>query len=60
MDEITDITDVDSRHKCAREQCQCQIPLTEEYCGDECSDADDIGEIEPQCDCNHAPCSLIE
>jgi hypothetical protein len=52
------ITDIDTRHKCAHEQCQCQIPITEEYCSDYCSDADDIEEVELQCDCKHDPCAL--
>ena len=40
------ITDVESRHKCAHEQCQCQIPSTQEYCSDFCSEAEDIEEVE--------------
>ena len=52
------ITDIESRHKCAHEQCQCQIPITQEYCSDYCSDADDIEEVELQCDCKHEPCAL--
>jgi hypothetical protein len=52
------ITDIESRHKCAHEQCQCQIPTTQEYCSDYCSDADDIEEVELQCDCKHEPCAL--
>ena len=52
------ITDIESRHKCAHEQCQCQIPSTQEYCSDFCSDADDIEEVELQCDCKHSPCAL--
>lgn len=52
------IMDIDTRHKCAYEHCQCQIPITQEYCSDYCSDADDIEEVELQCDCKHEPCAL--
>ena len=52
------ITDIESRHKCAHEQCQCQILSTQEYCSNFCSDADDIEEVELQCDCKHSPCAL--
>jgi hypothetical protein len=51
-------TDIESHHKCANEQCQCQIPITQEYCGDYCSDADDVDKVELQCECKHAPCAL--
>ena len=56
--EMEYIMDIDTRHKCAHEQCQCQIPITQEYCSDYCSDADDIEEVELQCDCKHEPCAL--
>jgi hypothetical protein len=52
------ILDVDTRHKCAYEQCQCHIPTTQEYCSDFCSDADDVDEVDRQCLCKHAPCAL--
>ena len=52
------ITDIESRRKCAHEQCQCQVPLTEEYCSDDCSDADDVAEVELQCSCGHPSCRL--
>lgn len=52
------ITDIESHHKCANELCHCQIPITEEYCSDCCSEADDVGEVELYCDCKHAPCVL--
>jgi hypothetical protein len=52
------ITDVESRHKCAYEQCQCQISSTQEYCSDYCEAADDVEEGELQCDCTHASCAL--
>jgi hypothetical protein len=58
MDAMDDITDVESRHKCAYEQCQCQIPTTEEYCSDYCEAADDVVEDDQQCDCAHAACAL--
>ena len=50
--------DVDTRHKCAYEPCQCQIPTTQEYCSDFCSDADDVDEVDRPCPCKHAPCAL--
>jgi len=52
------ITDVESRHKCAYEQCQCQISATQEYCSDYCEAADDVEEGELQCDCTHSSCAL--
>ncbi len=54
------ITDVESTHKCAYGQCECQVSTVETYCSDYCSDADDAEEVEVQCDCKHAPCSLTE
>jgi hypothetical protein len=52
------ITDIESRHKCAYEQCQCQIPSAQEYCCEYCSEADDVNEVELQCDCKtHSMCS---
>jgi hypothetical protein len=55
MDSIVDTT---NRHKCAHRPCQCQIPSSREYCGEFCSDADDIEEVELQCDCKHSPCAF--
>lgn len=51
------IADIESHHKCANDQCQCQIPMTQEYCSDYCSDADDVDKVEVQCDCKHPPCA---
>jgi len=56
---MENITDVESMRKCAHEQCQCLVPLTEEYCSDYCSDADDVSEIVLQCACEHTPCTRI-
>jgi hypothetical protein len=50
---MENITDVKSRRKCANEQCQCQVPLTEDYCSDYCSDADDVANVAIQCNCEH-------
>jgi hypothetical protein len=55
---MDDITDVEIQHKCAHEQCLCQIPSALEYCSDFCSEADDIDNVELQCECNHTPCAL--
>ncbi len=52
------ITDIESRHKCAYEECKCQIPSDQKYCSDYCSDAAEVHEISLQCDCQHAPCAL--
>jgi len=52
------ITDIESRHKCAHEQCLCQIPSVQEYCSDFCSEADEVDEVELQCACNHTSCAL--
>ncbi len=48
------ITDGETRHRCAYEQYECQVPSTQEYCSDFCSDADDVDEVELQCVCKHA------
>jgi hypothetical protein len=45
-------------HKCAHEQCECMVPPAEEYCSAYCSTADDVEEIEIQCDCGHDSCAL--
>ena len=52
------ITDIESRHKCAYEECNCQIPSDQKYCSDYCSDAAEVHEVSLQCDCQHAPCAL--
>ena len=39
-------------HKCAHEQCKCQVSSTLEYCSDYCSEAADLKEVELQCDCS--------
>ena len=52
------ITDVESTHKCAYERCRCQISSTLVYCSAYCTDADDVDEVEVQCNCEHAPCAL--
>jgi hypothetical protein len=51
------IADVESRHKCANEECGCEVPSAQEYCSDYCSDADDVGSIVRDCDCKHPPCA---
>ena len=55
---MTEIIDVGGQHKCAYEQCECQVSTLKTYCSDYCSDADDQQEVEFQCDCKHAPCAL--
>jgi hypothetical protein len=52
------ITDAKSTHKCAYEECRCQIPYTRDYCSDFCSDADEVDEVELECECKHPPCAL--
>jgi hypothetical protein len=52
------VIDAESKHKCSYEECQCQIPSTQEYCSDYCSNADEVSEVELQCNCNHPPCAL--
>jgi len=52
------ILDMEGRHKCAYEQCHCQIPSALEYCSECCSEADDLSEVELQCECKHQPCAL--
>jgi hypothetical protein len=50
------ITDVESTRKCAKGQCQCQIPSTQEFCSDDCSES--IDAVEPRCNCEHPACAL--
>jgi hypothetical protein len=57
---MAETMDVGGQQKCAYAQCECQVSTLETYCSDYCSDADDDQEIEIQCDCKHAPCSLTE
>jgi len=52
------IIDAKSKKKCAHEQCKCEVSFDKEYCSDFCAEADDIEEVELQCDCKHAPCAL--
>jgi hypothetical protein len=44
--------------KCAYERCECAVNDGKRHCSDYCADADADHEIEIQCDCKHAPCSL--
>jgi hypothetical protein len=55
---MAEITDIGGQHKCAHEQCRCEVSTLETYCSDYCSDADDQQEVELQCDCKHASCAL--
>lgn len=55
---MAEILDVGGQHKCAHEQCACQVSTLQTYCSDYCSDADDLEEVEVQCDCKHAPCAM--
>ena len=57
---MSEILDAGGLHKCAHEQCECQVSTLETYCSDYCSDSDDAQDVEIQCDCKHAPCSLTE
>ena len=57
---MPEMTDIGGTHKCAYEQCECQVSTLNTYCSDYCSDADDAEEVEMQCDCKHAPCSLAD
>jgi hypothetical protein len=52
------IIDAKSKRKCAYEQCNCEVSFGQEYCSDYCSDADEVHEVELQCDCKHAACAL--
>jgi len=46
----------ESKQKCAREQCQCEVGPPEEYCSDYCSGAEAAAQVELSCCCGHAPC----
>lgn len=53
-----DTVDAEGKRKCAHEQCRCEVPSGQKYCGDYCSGAEKIHEIELQCDCGHSACAL--
>ena len=55
---MPETTDIGGLHKCAYEQCECQVSTLTTYCSDYCFDADDQQEVEFQCDCKHAPCAV--
>jgi len=57
---MAEMIDIGGQHKCAYEQCACQVSTLKTYCSDYCSDADDQQEVEFQCDCKHAPCALAD
>lgn len=42
---MAEIMDIGGQHKCAFEQCECQVSTLETYCSDYCSDADDEQEV---------------
>ena len=44
--------------KCAHEPCKCLVQGTDEYCSAYCMTADDVDEVELNCDCGHARCAL--
>lgn len=52
------IIDAKSKSKCAHEQCNCEVGFGQEYCSEYCSDADEVHEVELQCDCKHPACAL--
>jgi len=47
-----------NERKCAHSQCQCAVAEHEKFCSDYCHDAQDVGDIEIQCDCKHEACAL--
>jgi hypothetical protein len=55
---MEDTRDEERLRKCAHEPCACMVQPSEEYCSAYCSTADDVEEIEVQCDCGHDPCAL--
>jgi hypothetical protein len=55
---MTNIANAGTTHKCAHNQCRCQIPSSEKYCSDYCADAAKVGDIEIECDCKHSACEL--
>ena len=42
------------RHKCAHDNCQCQVSEDEKFCSEYCREAGDI--VEVGCGCEHKPC----
>ena len=52
------MTNAKDERKCAFVPCRCLVVGPQIYCSDYCSDADDVGETEIQCDCKHPPCAL--
>jgi len=57
---MAEIMDIGGQRKCAYAQCNCQVSTLKTYCSDYCSDADDQQEVELQCDCKHAPCTITD
>jgi hypothetical protein len=57
---MTEVMDIGGQHKCAYEQCECQVSTLNTYCSEYCLYADDEQEVELQCDCKHAPCALSD
>jgi hypothetical protein len=55
---MDNIIDAESKSKCAHEACECEVGFGQQYCSDYCSEADELDEVELQCDCGHAPCAL--
>jgi hypothetical protein len=54
------ILDIDGRHKCSYEYCDCLISTLETHCSEYCADAEREELIEVQCDCKHAACALTD
>ena len=44
--------------KCAHSECRCVVAEHEKYCSDYCHDAQEVHDIEIQCDCKHEACAL--
>lgn len=47
---------IESKKKCAYEQCQCEVGPPAEYCSDYCSGAEAMAQPELHCDCGHPDC----
>jgi hypothetical protein len=55
---MENIMDVDDRHKCAHEECQCQVLSVEELLQRLLFGRRDPDEVEIECNCEHLVCAL--
>lgn len=47
-------------HKCAYGPCQCKVGQMDEYCSDNCRDAEKLRGQGTQCSCGHEECTAAQ